>query len=91
MVRNAETATVAGFIITFPLVFAASTFTSTSAMPEPLRSFAEAQPVTKVADAVRALTHGSGFAGHATADALMWCAGILLVAAALATWKFRRV
>jgi ABC-2 type transport system permease protein len=91
MVRNAEAATLAGTVIVFPLVFAASTFTSTEHMPGALRAFADAQPVTKVANAVRDLTHGSGVPGHETVVALIWCVGILVVAAGLANWKFRRV
>jgi ABC transporter DrrB family efflux protein len=91
MVRNAESATLAGFLLTFPLVFAASTFTSTQYMPQGLRAFANAQPVTQVANALRDLTHGTGAAGPAALHAIVWSAGILIVAAALATWKFRRI
>ena len=88
LVRNAETATLGGFLLTFPLVFAASTFTSPKFMPGALRTFADAQPVTQVADAVRHLTSGSGAAGPTTLHAVVWSAGILIGAAALATWKF---
>jgi ABC-2 type transport system permease protein len=91
IVRNVETATLAGFLVTFPLVFAASTFTSTKFMPGWLRAFADAQPVTQVADALRDLTQGTGAAGPAAMHALMWSAGILLVAATLSTWRFRKV
>jgi ABC-2 type transport system permease protein len=89
-VRNVESATLAGFVLTFPLVFAASTFTSTRFMPHWLRVFADHQPVTQVANSLRQLTHGSGFAGHATVNAIIWSVGILLVSALLATWRFRR-
>jgi ABC-2 type transport system permease protein len=91
MVRNVESATLAGFLLTFPLVFAASTFTSTKLMPHGLRAFADAQPVTQVADALRALTHGTGNAWPATFHALVWSVGILIVAATLASWRFRKV
>jgi ABC transporter DrrB family efflux protein len=91
MVRNAESATLAGFLLTFPLVFAASTFTATKFMPHGLRAFANAQPVTQVANALRDLTHGTGSAGPAAFHAIAWSLGILIVAATLATWKFRRV
>jgi ABC-2 type transport system permease protein len=91
MVRNVETATLVGFLLTFPLVFAASTFTSTQFMPHVLRVFADAQPVTQVANALRALTHGTGAAGPAALHAVIWSLGILIVAATLATWKFRRL
>jgi ABC-2 type transport system permease protein len=91
MVRNVESATLVGILITFPLVFAASTFTSTQFMPAGLRAFANAQPVTQVANALRQLTHGNGFAGHAALGAVAWSVGILVVAAALASWKFRKI
>ena len=91
MVRNAESATLVATLITFPLVFAASTFTSTEFMPAGLRAFADAQPVTQVANALRQLTHGHGFAGHAPLAAIAWSLGILIVSAALASWKFRRI
>jgi ABC-2 type transport system permease protein len=90
-VRNVESATLVGFLITFPFVFAASTFTSTQYMPGPLRAFADVQPVTQVANALRDLTHGHGFAGHAALGAVAWSLGILVVSAALASWKFRRI
>jgi ABC-2 type transport system permease protein len=91
MVRNVESATLAGFLLTFPLVFAASTFTSTQFMPSGLRAFANAQPVTQVANALRELTHGTGSAGPAALHAVVWSIAILLGSAALATWKFRRL
>jgi ABC transporter DrrB family efflux protein len=91
MVRNVESATLVGILITFPLVFAASTFTSTKFMPSGLRAFAEAQPVTQVANALRTLTHGHGFQGHAPVAAIMWSLGILAGSALLASWKFRRI
>ena len=91
LVRNVESATMAGFLLSFPLVFAASTFTSTSFMPGWLRTFADAQPVTQVANALRDLTHGNGFAGHAPIAAVTWSLGILVVAAALSSWRFRRI
>jgi ABC-2 type transport system permease protein len=88
-IRNVEGATLAGFLVTFPLVFASSAFTSTATMPAGLRAFANAQPVTHVANAMRALTHG-GSAGPEVLNALIWSGGILVVAAALATWRFRK-
>jgi ABC-2 type transport system permease protein len=90
VVRNIEASQLAAFIITFPLVFAASTFTSPSTMPGALRAFANAQPVTKVVDSVRALMVGSGSAGRPGLYALAWSTGILIVAATLATRRFRR-
>jgi ABC-type multidrug transport system permease subunit len=76
-------------MLTFPLVFASSAFTSTATMPTWLRTFADAQPVTQVANALRALTHGDP-SHPAVAAALAWSVGILVVSAVLATWRFRR-
>ncbi|MCW3013357.1 MAG: type transporter [Solirubrobacterales bacterium] len=90
-VRDTETAQLAAFLVTFPFVFAASTFTSTAMMPPWLRTFADAQPVTKVADALRALMEGTGSASGPALSALIWSAGILIVASSLATWRFRRI
>jgi ABC transporter DrrB family efflux protein len=89
LVRNVEGATLAGFLLTFPLVFASSAFTSPATMPGWLRTFADAQPVTSVANALRALTHG-GATQPAVLHALLWSGGILIVAATLATWRFRK-
>jgi ABC-2 type transport system permease protein len=89
LVRNVESATLAGFLVTFPLVFASSAFTSTVTMPGWLRAFADAQPVTQVANALRALLHG-GAAQPAVLHALAWSVGILIVAATLATLRFRK-
>jgi ABC transporter DrrB family efflux protein len=88
-VRNVEAATLAGFLLTFPLVFASSAFTSPATMPSWLRTFADQQPVTHVANALRALLHG-GPAGPAVIQTLAWSGGILIVAAALSTWRFRK-
>ena len=89
LVRNVEGATLAGFMLTFPLVFASSAFTSPATMPDWLRTFADAQPVTYVADALRALTNG-GPTEPAVLHALVWSVGILIVAATLSTWRFRK-
>jgi ABC-2 type transport system permease protein len=67
----------------YPLVFLpfiSSAFVPTDTMPAPVRWFAEHQPVTSIVDAIRALLAG----GAPDADlwvALVWCAGILVVAA----------
>jgi ABC transporter DrrB family efflux protein len=90
-VRTTETAQLAAFLLTFPFVFAASTFTSTATMPSWLRAFADAQPVTRVVNALRALMEGTGPAGRPALYALAWSAGILIVAASLATWRFRKI
>ena len=90
-VRHTETAQMAAFLLTFPLVFAASTFTSTATMPSWLRAFADNQPITKIVNALRMLTEHTGpVATKSILYALAWTAGILIVAATLAIWRFRK-
>lgn len=53
--KTPETAQSAGFLPIFPLVFASSVFVPTASMPAWLRVFAENQPVSVIANAVRSL------------------------------------
>lgn len=88
VVKDPETAQVAGFIWVFPLIFASSIFVPTATMPDTLRTFAENQPVSVVANVVRDLTLGTS-----TGDfwlALVWIAAIWLVFAPIAVWQYRR-
>jgi ABC-2 type transport system permease protein len=90
-VRSPETAAVAGSVIAFPLVFAASTFTSPASMPAWLRAFAERQPVSYTADAIRGLMVCTGPVERPALYAAAWSAGIIVVAATLATRRFKKV
>ncbi len=89
LVRDPETAQVAGFVPLFPLVFASSIFVSPQTMPSWLRAFAQHQPITKVANAVRGLSLGTASTRDVVV-ALLWIGGMLLVFAPLATWRYRR-
>jgi ABC-2 type transport system permease protein len=91
LVRNAESAAVAGSMIAFPLVFAASTFTGTSAMPHPLRVFADHQPVSYTANALRVLMLNTHSSGRPVLYAVAWSVGIILVAATIATRRFKKI
>lgn len=91
VVKDAESAQLAAMLPLFPLVFAASTFTSTAMMPGWLRAFANVQPVTQVVNAVRDLTQGTGSATRPTLLALAWSIGILTVAVTVAVRRFRTV
>jgi len=86
-VRSPEAAQSAGFVLTFPLTFASSAFVTTATMPGWLRGFAENQPVTLAADAVRGLTGGGD---AAVWPALAWSAGLLIVLVPLSVALFRR-
>ena len=95
-VKNSEAAQSAVFIPIFPLVFASSIFVPTATLPGWLRVFADHQPVTRTANAVRALILGEGalapsqtVAGEVTA-ALLWAFAILVLAVPLAVRRYRR-
>ena len=95
-VKNSEAAQSAVFIPIFPLVFASSIFVPTATLPDWLRVFADHQPVTRTANAVRALILGEGalaptqtVAGEVTA-ALLWALAILVLAVPLAVRSYRR-
>jgi ABC-2 type transport system permease protein/oleandomycin transport system permease protein len=89
LVRDPETAQVAGFVPLFPLVFASSIFVSPATMPSWLQAFAEHQPITKVANAVRGLSLGTATTSDVV-TALLWIGGMLIVFAPLATWRYRK-
>jgi ABC-2 type transport system permease protein len=89
-VRQSETAQLAAFLVTFPIVFASSIFASPATMPTWLRDFATNQPVTKVVDALRAFGEGVGPTTRPALYAIAWSVGILLFSATAATIRFRR-
>jgi ABC transporter DrrB family efflux protein len=89
-VREAETAQLAAFLVTFPLVFASSIYAAPATMPAWLRDFANHQPVSKVVDALRGLTQTTHLQARPILFAVAWSLGILIVAATLATRRFRQ-
>ena len=85
-----ETANAIGFTAIFPLTFASSIFVPVESMPDGLRQFAEANPFTTIADAVRSLWLGT----PAHSDvwmAFVWCTVLTLVFAPLAIKRYRTV
>jgi ABC transporter DrrB family efflux protein len=85
-----ETANSIGFTAIFPLTFASSIFVPAESMPDGLRQFAEANPFTTVADAVRSLWLDT----PANSDvwmAFVWCFVLIGVFAPLAVTRYRRV
>jgi ABC-2 type transport system ATP-binding protein len=90
VVRGAEAAQSAGFVVIFPLVFASSVFVPVSSMPDWLKTFAQASPVTVTANAARsfALTPGRP---PSLDDSLIWTAALLIVFIPLCVWRYRRM
>ena len=71
------------------LPFVSSAFVPTGTMPGPVRAFAEHQPVTSIANAIRNLLTEQPV-GTDIWTALAWCVGILVAAYALALVVYRR-
>jgi ABC-2 type transport system permease protein/oleandomycin transport system permease protein len=84
-----ETAQAAAFPAMAPLVFASSAFVPVESMPTWLQWFAEHQPVSVNASAVRALTVGGPTAEYVL-QAIAWDVGILIVFGMLAVRIYRR-
>jgi len=91
VVGDPETAQAAAFPMLAPLVFASSLFVPVARMPGWLQPWADHQPVSVTANAVRYLTLGDTPLGHASDvwQALAWCAAILLVFAPIAVRRYR--
>jgi ABC-2 type transport system permease protein len=91
-VTNGEAAQAAAFPLMAPLVFASSAFVDPSTMPGWLRWWAERQPVSMTAKAVRALMLGGPrFPIDYVWGSLVWTAAITVVLAPLAARRLRTV
>ena len=90
VVRGAESAQTAGFVILFPLVFASSVFVPVATLPSWLQPIAKASPVTLTADAARNLALVGGVP-HSLWGALAWIVGIVAVFVPLSIWRYRRM
>jgi ABC-2 type transport system ATP-binding protein len=90
VVRGAETAQTAGFVILFPLVFASSVFVPVSTLPSWLQPIAKISPVTLTADAARTFALIGGVP-DSLAGSLAWIVGILAVFVPLSVWRYRRM
>ena len=88
-VGDPETAQAAAFPVLAPLVFASAAFVPLESMPSWLQAFAEHQPVSVTAEAVRALTLG-GPAASLVMQALAWDLAILIVFGFLSVRLYRR-
>jgi ABC transporter DrrB family efflux protein len=90
MVRGAEAAQSAGFVVIFPLVFASSVFVPVSSMPDWLQAFAEVSPVTLTANTARAYALDGGVPGS-LGGAAAWIIGLLVIFIPLCVWRYRRM
>ena len=96
LARDPETAQAAAFPLMAPLVFASSVFVPVDTMPGWLQPFAEHQPISVTATAVRALVLGGDKLAPpvnttaAVLTALAWIAGILIVFAPISVRLYRR-
>jgi ABC transporter DrrB family efflux protein len=94
-VKDPETANTAGFVWLFPLTFLSSVFAPVDTMPDWLQVIARNNPVTLVANLLRAFSvgqplPGAGWAGMIT-PVVLWIIGITAVAAPLAVGRYRKV
>jgi ABC transporter DrrB family efflux protein len=90
VVRGAESAQTAGFVILFPLVFASSVFVPVQTLPDWLQTIAKVSPVTLVANAARTFA-STGGVSDSLGWALVWIVGILVVFVPLSVWRYRRM
>ena len=96
LISNTEAIQAAIYLVVFPMTLASSVFLPTSTMPGWLQAFAEHQPITVVANALRGLTLGPtalppGYTvTGATSLALAWTAALLAVFVPLAVHAYRR-
>ena len=88
-VSSPEAANGAGFTLVFPITFISSAFVPVESMPAGLEEFAQANPVSQVVDAMRALWLGAPADNHIWL-AVVWCFVIIAVFAPLAVRKYRR-
>ena len=89
LVGDPETAQAAAFPVMGSLVFASSALVPVASMPGWLQPFAEHQPVSVTASAVRALAIGGPTTSYLL-QSLAWCVAIFLVFAPLAVRRYRR-
>src|SRR4029079_9928753 len=68
-----EAANGVGFILIFPITFISSAFLRVESMPAGLRHVAEANPVSHMVDAIRALWLGGDIGNSLWLSIVWWC------------------
>lgn len=89
-VANGEAAQAAAFPLIAPLAFASNLFVDPATMPGWLQPWARNQPVSAVADAVRACMLGGPTLSKVLIS-LAWTLGITLVVAPIAIRRYKRI
>jgi ABC transporter DrrB family efflux protein len=87
-VSSPEAANGIGFTLVFPITFISSAFVPVESMPSGLQEFAEANPVSQVVDAMRALWLDAP-AGDSIWLAVVWSVVITAIFAPIAVAKYR--
>jgi ABC transporter DrrB family efflux protein len=88
LVRDAESAGLAGLLAVIPLIFTSSTFVPVATMPGWLQAFAKVNPITVTVDALRALCLG-GPTARPVWQAVAWIGGLLAVTVPAAVARYR--
>jgi ABC transporter DrrB family efflux protein len=88
-VSSPEAANGIGFTLIFPITFISSAFVPVESMPAGLEEFADANPVSVVVDAMRALWLGAP-AGDSIWLAVVWSLVLIAIFAPLAVAKYRK-
>jgi ABC-type multidrug transport system permease subunit len=99
LVRTPEGVQGVAFVVIFPVTFIASTFVPTSTLPGVLKTIAESNPTSALANALRKLFENPGGTAppdavwplaHPVAYTLLWAIGIVVVCAPLAVMQYQR-
>jgi ABC-2 type transport system permease protein len=98
LAKEPESAMSIGFVVIFPLAFVSNALVPTLHMPSWLRVIADWNPVSSVTSAVRDLwgnpnpmpTNPSWPVEHPLAAALMWSVALIVIAAPIAAYLFRK-
>jgi ABC-2 type transport system permease protein len=98
LAKDPESAMSIGFVIIFPLAFVSDALVPTLHMPSWLRVIADSNPVSSVTSAVRDLwgnpnpvpANPSWSVAHPLAASLMWSVALIVIAAPIAAYLFRR-
>ncbi|HET6510171.1 MAG TPA: ABC transporter permease [Baekduia sp.] len=99
LVRTPEGVQGVAFVVIFPITFIASTFVPTSTLPGVLKTIAEWNPTSSLANALRHLfdnpggtlpTSGAWSLQHPVAYTFIWAIAIVVVCAPLAVVQYQR-